>query len=52
VAYETGQLGVLDLLDSERFLLELRLANVRFYSDYLGALAALERTVGTQFPRS
>jgi outer membrane protein TolC len=50
--YETGQLGVLDLLDSERFLLELRLANARFYSDYLGALAALERAVGTQFPIS
>jgi outer membrane protein TolC len=51
-AYETGQLGVLDLLDSERFLLELRLANARFRSDYLGALAALERAVGTRFPRS
>ena len=51
-AYETGQVGVLDLLDSERFLLELRLANTRFRSDYLAALAALERAVGTAFPQS
>jgi outer membrane protein TolC len=49
-AYETGQLGVLDLLDSERILLELRLARARLHSDYLGALAALERALGTQFP--
>jgi len=51
-AYETGQVGVLDLLDSERFLLELRLANARFRSDYLAALAALERAVGAEFPQS
>ena len=28
-AYETGQVGMLDLLDSERVLLEVRLANER-----------------------
>jgi outer membrane protein TolC len=50
-AYETGQLGALDLLDSERVLLELRLINARYYSDYLRALANLERAIGTKFPR-
>jgi len=49
-AYETGQLGVLDLLDSERVLLNARLVNARYYSDYLVALANLERAVGTTFP--
>jgi outer membrane protein TolC len=37
-AYETGQLGVLDLLDSERVLLNVRLVNARYYSDFLLAL--------------
>jgi len=50
-AYETGQLGALDLLDSERVLLELRLINARYYADYLRALANLERAIGTKFPR-
>ena len=50
-AYETGQLGALDLLDSERVLLELRLINARYYTDYLQALANLERAIGTRFPR-
>jgi cobalt-zinc-cadmium efflux system outer membrane protein len=49
-AYETGQLGVLDLLDSERTLLNVRLVNARYYSDLLSALANLERAIGTQFP--
>ena len=50
-AYETGQLGALDLLDSERVLWELRLINARYYTDYLGAMANLERAIGTKFPR-
>ena len=50
-AYETGQLGVLDLLDSERVLLNVRIVNSRYYSDLLNALANLERAVGTRFPR-
>lgn len=50
-AYQTGQLGVLDLLDSERVLLDVRLINARYYSDYLTALADLERALGTRFPR-
>ena len=49
-AYQTGQLGALDLLDSERVLWELRLINARYDADYLQALANLERAVGTRFP--
>jgi outer membrane protein TolC len=49
-AYETGQLGVLDLLDSERILLNVRLVNARYSSDFLIALANLERAIGTKFP--
>jgi outer membrane protein TolC len=49
-AYETGQLGTLDLLDSERVLLEVRLMHERHYADYLVALANLERAIGTAFP--
>ncbi len=50
-AYETGQLRALDLLDSERMLLDVRLINARYYADYLAALSSLERAVGTRFPR-
>jgi cobalt-zinc-cadmium efflux system outer membrane protein len=50
-AYETGQLGVLDLLDSERVLLQVRLGNARQRADYQVALANLERAVGTKFPQ-
>lgn len=50
-AYETGQVGMLDLLDSERVLLDVRLANERQRVDYLVALAELERAIGTRFPR-
>ena len=50
-AYTTGQLRALDLLDSERMLLDVRLINARYYADYLGALSSLERAVGTRFPR-
>jgi len=51
-AYETGQLGTLDLLDSERVLLEVRLMHERHYADYLVALTNLERAIGTTFPRT
>ncbi len=50
-AYETGQVGALDLLDSERFLLQSRLLRARYHADYLKSLAELERAVGTKFPR-
>jgi outer membrane protein TolC len=49
-AYQTGQLGALDLLDSERMLWKLRLIQARYDADYLRALANLERAVGTRFP--
>jgi outer membrane protein TolC len=50
-AYETAQLGVLDLLDSERVLLGVRLMHARYRADLLIALAKLERAIGTRFPR-
>lgn len=50
-AYETGQVGMLDLLDSERVLLEVRLANERQRVDYLVSLSELERAIGARFPR-
>ena len=45
-AYETGQLAVLDLLDSERMLIGIRLMRARYVSDSLIALSDLERAVG------
>lgn len=50
-AYQSGQVGVLDLLDSERVLFDVRLANERQRADYLVALAELERAIGVSFPR-
>ncbi len=50
-AYETGQLGVLDLLDSERMRLDVLLINSRYQADYLVALAQLERAVGAAVPQ-
>ncbi len=50
-AYETGELGVLDLLDGERVLLGVRVVEARYESDLLNALANLERALGTEFPR-
>ena len=49
-AYETGLVGSLELLDSERLLLDVRLAQARFVSDAMQALATLERAVGTRYP--
>lgn len=51
-AYSTGTVGVLDLLDSERILLDVRLGLAQLHSDYLKALTEMERTLGTEFPRS
>ncbi len=48
---ETGQLGVLDLLDSERMRLDVLLINSRYQADYLVALAQLERAVGAAVPQ-
>ena len=49
-AYETGQLGVLELLDSERTLIDVRTMRARYLSDLLIALTALERAIGTRVP--
>jgi cobalt-zinc-cadmium efflux system outer membrane protein len=49
-AYSTGSLGVLDLLDSERVLLEVRLGLAQYTSDYMKSLADLERAIGAPFP--
>ena len=50
-AYSTGLAGVLDLLDSERVLLEVRLGLAQLHSDYMKALAEMERATGAAFPR-
>ncbi len=49
-AYSTGSVGVLELLDSERTLLEVRLSLARFESDYMKAVAGMERAIGSAFP--
>jgi len=49
-AYATGSSGVLDLLDSERTLLEARLGLARLETDYMKALAEMERAIGSAFP--
>ncbi len=50
-AYSTGTLGVLDLLDSERFLLNMRLGLAQYTSDYMKSLAEMERAIGAPFPQ-
>lgn len=49
-AYSAGTTGVLDLLDSDEVLLEVRLGLARLETDYMKALAAMERATGTPFP--
>ena len=49
-AYETGLVGVLDLLDSERVQLDVLRMRARYVSDFLIALADLERGIGTRVP--
>jgi len=49
-AYSTGELGVLDLLDSERVLLQIRLGLAQMTSDYMKSLADMERAIGAPFP--
>ena len=50
--YETGQADFLDWLESERVLLQTRLAYYRAVADFQKALAQLERVVGTPWRRS
>lgn len=49
-AYSTGSLSVLELLDSERILLEVRLSLAQFETDSMKALAEMERATGAAFP--
>ena len=49
-AYSTGTTGVLDLLDSEEILLDVQLGLARLETDYMSALADMERAIGTAFP--
>ncbi len=49
-AYSTGSLGVLDLLDSERVLLDVRLGLAQLITDYMKSLAGMERAIGAPFP--
>jgi outer membrane protein TolC len=49
-AYKTGRLTFLELLDSERFLLNVRYGYAKVKSEYLEALAGMERALGVRFP--
>ena len=49
-AYATGTTGVLDLLDSEELLLDVRLGLARLKADYMRSLADMERAIGAPFP--
>jgi outer membrane protein TolC len=48
-AYATGRLGVLDLLDSERDLFQLRIGLAGLMSDTMKSLADMERAVGVPY---
>jgi len=49
-AYSTGAVSVLDLLDSERMLLDVKLGLAGFQADYMKTLAELERAIGGPVP--
>ena len=49
-AYSGGVTGVLELLDSEEVLLDVRLGLARLQADYMKALAEMERAIGSAFP--
>lgn len=48
-AYSTGMVGILDLLDSERVLLDVRFGLAKLNSDYMKSLAEMERAIGASF---
>jgi outer membrane protein TolC len=48
-AYGTGEVGVLELLDGQRTLLDVRLGLERYASDYAKSIADLERAIGVPF---
>ncbi len=49
-AYSGGVTGVLELLDSEEVLLDVRLGLARLRAGYMKALAEMERAIGSAFP--
>jgi outer membrane protein TolC len=49
-AYKTGKITFLELLDSERFLLDVRYGYAKVRSEYMEALAGMERALGARFP--
>lgn len=49
-AYSTGGADVLDLLDGQRLLLDVRLGLARLHADYFLTLADLERATGSAIP--
>ena len=49
-AYSAGVTGVLELLDSEEILLDVRLGLARMRADYMKGLADMERAIGSAFP--
>ena len=49
-AYSAGTTGVLELLDSEGVLLDVRLGLARLETDYMKTLAEMERAIGSAFP--
>jgi cobalt-zinc-cadmium efflux system outer membrane protein len=51
-AYETGKISFLELLDSERFLLNVRYGYAKIKADYLTAQARMERALGEKFPEA
>ena len=51
-AYSAGVTGVLELLDSEAVLLDVRLGLARMRADYMKALADMERAIGSAFPEA
>ena len=50
-AYEAGQLGFLDLVDTLRRLESVHLEHISAQADFERAYAELERVVGTELPR-
>ena len=51
IGYETGRVDFLNLLDSERILLQTRLAYYKAIADYQKSIAFLERITGKELER-
>lgn len=49
-AYSSGELTVISLLDVQRMLLDVRLSLARLATDYMTAIADLEREIGSDVP--